>query len=156
MKLRNRAGLEMVPCSQALPEGQDVMRNHTLSTSDLRQLCYNNIFEKLELHLRPELLFQYQSPDYFTVKQKETPLNANLFFGGMIPAKPGDSHLFINEAEIAEDGFDPSTSGLWAQHASAAPLCYTLQLLTPALHISQHSGLVLSDVKSGNHEAFSA
>lgn len=24
---------------------------------------------------------------------------------------------------IAEDGFDPSTSGLWAQHASAAPLC---------------------------------
>ena len=25
---------------------------------------------------------------------------------------------------IAEDGFDPSTSGLWAQHASAAPLCY--------------------------------
>ena len=27
---------------------------------------------------------------------------------------------------LAEDGFDPSTSGLWAQHASAAPLCYTL------------------------------
>ena len=27
--------------------------------------------------------------------------------------------------EIAEDGFDPSTSGLWAQHASAAPLCST-------------------------------
>lgn len=26
--------------------------------------------------------------------------------------------------EIAEDGFDPSTSGLWAQHASAAPLCF--------------------------------
>ena len=24
---------------------------------------------------------------------------------------------------IAEDGFDPSTSGLWAQHAPAAPLC---------------------------------
>ena len=24
---------------------------------------------------------------------------------------------------IAEDGFDPSTSGLWAQHASSAPLC---------------------------------
>lgn len=28
------------------------------------------------------------------------------------------------EATLAEDGFDPSTSGLWAQHASAAPLCY--------------------------------
>ena len=25
---------------------------------------------------------------------------------------------------IAERGFDPRTSGLWAQHASTAPLCY--------------------------------
>ena len=24
---------------------------------------------------------------------------------------------------IAEGGFDPPTSGLWAQHASSAPLC---------------------------------
>ena len=24
---------------------------------------------------------------------------------------------------VAENGFDPSTSGLWAQHASTAPLC---------------------------------
>ena len=24
---------------------------------------------------------------------------------------------------IAERGFDPRTSGLWAQHASTAPLC---------------------------------
>ncbi len=31
--------------------------------------------------------------------------------------------------EIAENGFDPLTSGLWAQHASAAPLCYTPQLV---------------------------
>ena len=28
------------------------------------------------------------------------------------------------KGRIAEDGFDPSTSGLWAQHAPAAPLCY--------------------------------
>ena len=27
---------------------------------------------------------------------------------------------------LAERGFDPRTSGLWAQHASTAPLCYTL------------------------------
>ncbi len=26
-------------------------------------------------------------------------------------------------SELAEQGFDPWTSGLWAQHASAAPLC---------------------------------
>ena len=25
--------------------------------------------------------------------------------------------------ELAERGFDPRTSGLWAQHASTAPLC---------------------------------
>ena len=25
---------------------------------------------------------------------------------------------------LAERGFDPRTSGLWAQHASTAPLCY--------------------------------
>ena len=25
--------------------------------------------------------------------------------------------------DIAEGGFDPPTSGLWAQHASSAPLC---------------------------------
>ena len=30
----------------------------------------------------------------------------------------------LSKSLIAEDGFDPSTSGLWAQHASAAPLCY--------------------------------
>ena len=28
------------------------------------------------------------------------------------------------ERAIAERGFDPRTSGLWAQHASTAPLCY--------------------------------
>ena len=32
----------------------------------------------------------------------------------------------VIEIQIAEDGFDPSTSGLWAQQASAAPLCYKM------------------------------
>ena len=27
---------------------------------------------------------------------------------------------------LAERGFDPRTSGLWAQHASTAPLCFLL------------------------------
>ena len=36
--------------------------------------------------------------------------------------------------KIAEDGFDPSTSGLWAQHAPTAPLCLTAyRLLTGSL-----------------------
>ncbi len=33
--------------------------------------------------------------------------------------------------DLAERGFDPRTSGLWAQHASTAPLCFPqLQLIT--------------------------
>ena len=44
-----------------------------------------------------------------------------------------DSETFISKiaklkrrrkARVAEQGFDPWTSGLWAQHASTAPLCY--------------------------------
>ncbi len=30
---------------------------------------------------------------------------------------------FLHKNVLAERGFDPRTSGLWAQHASAAPLC---------------------------------
>ena len=37
---------------------------------------------------------------------------------------------------LAEDGFDPSTSGLWAQHASAAPLCCG-SALCPKNHIER-------------------
>ena len=35
----------------------------------------------------------------------------------------GNINISQNQAFIAESGFDPSTSGLWAQHASSAPLC---------------------------------
>ena len=35
----------------------------------------------------------------------------------------GNINISQNEAFIAESGFDPPTSGLWAQHASSAPLC---------------------------------
>ena len=30
---------------------------------------------------------------------------------------------------LAEDGFDPSTSGLWAQHAPTAPLCWLVKVV---------------------------
>ena len=33
------------------------------------------------------------------------------------------SHLSGKKKLLAERGFDPRTSGLWAQHASTAPLC---------------------------------
>ena len=31
-------------------------------------------------------------------------------------------------SHVAEQGFDPWTSGLWAQHASTAPLCYIFSM----------------------------
>ena len=31
--------------------------------------------------------------------------------------------LSVQDVYVAEGGFDPPTSGLWAQHASSAPLC---------------------------------
>ena len=35
----------------------------------------------------------------------------------------GNINISPNQAFIAENGFHPWTSGLWAQHASSAPLC---------------------------------
>ena len=35
----------------------------------------------------------------------------------------GNINISQNQGFIAESGFDPPTSGLWAQHASSAPLC---------------------------------
>ena len=35
----------------------------------------------------------------------------------------GNINISQNQAFIAENGFDPPTSGLWAQLASSAPLC---------------------------------
>ena len=37
---------------------------------------------------------------------------------------------------LAERGFDPRTSGLWAQHASAAPLCC---VITPIKNIFKYN-----------------
>ncbi len=39
---------------------------------------------------------------------------------------------------LAERGFDPRTSGLWAQHASTAPLCYTLSIEWPVCLLIFH------------------
>ena len=35
----------------------------------------------------------------------------------------GNINIFQNQEFISESGFDPATSGLWAQHAPSAPLC---------------------------------
>ena len=38
-------------------------------------------------------------------------------------------HWATGAGMLAEDGFDPSTSGLWAQRASTAPLCFCFKML---------------------------
>ena len=35
----------------------------------------------------------------------------------------GNINILQNQLFIAESGFDPPTSGLWAQHASSAQRC---------------------------------
>ena len=35
----------------------------------------------------------------------------------------GKNYYVVWTKLLAERGFDPRTSGLWAQHASTAPLC---------------------------------
>ena len=35
----------------------------------------------------------------------------------------GNINIFQNQRLIAKNGFDPPTSGLWAQHASSVALC---------------------------------
>ena len=35
----------------------------------------------------------------------------------------GNINISQNQAFIAESGFDPRTSGLWAQHTPSVPLC---------------------------------
>uniref|UniRef100_A0A0R3RQH6 Sushi domain-containing protein n=1 Tax=Elaeophora elaphi TaxID=1147741 RepID=A0A0R3RQH6_9BILA len=37
---------------------------------------------------------------------------------------PMKFHFLVTTAKIAASGFDPPTSGLWAQHASTAPRCF--------------------------------
>ena len=39
-----------------------------------------------------------------------------------------DTSIFQIRKLLAEQGFDPRTSGLWAQHASFAPLCLLLMV----------------------------
>ena len=48
---------------------------------------------------------------------------------------------------IAEDGFDPSTSGLWAQHAPTAPLCCVLKYCCHS-HISMNHMKMMQSVNS--------
>ena len=44
-----------------------------------------------------------------------------------LPLRRRMPYPFGHRGVLAEDGFDPSTSGLWAQRASAAPLCFIVQ-----------------------------
>ena len=62
-------------------------------------------------------------------KRKSITENLRVFFFNELWLCPSSLTLTMRVAKekkvkIAERGFDPRTSGLWAQHASTAPLCF--------------------------------
>lgn len=50
-----------------------------------------------------------------------------------------DSLSQKQKLKLAERGFDPRTSGLWAQHASTAPLCCTLTQSIATMGLLAHA-----------------
>ena len=52
--------------------------------------------------------------------------NVIFFFREIKRKKLSDTSIFQIKKLLGERGFDPRTSGLWAQHASTAPLCLLL------------------------------
>ena len=59
----------------------------------------------------------------------------------------------IEKKTLAERGFDPRTSGLWAQHASTAPLCYSYFLPDKPDHTTSTSRLTSSSSSSETEKA---
>ena len=64
--------------------------------------------KKIIYHLNYDDINSYELGQYLSMKN-----DWKTFFSRVVWAKKN----------LAERGFDPRTSGLWAQHASAAPLC---------------------------------
>ena len=58
----------------------------------------------------------------------------------------------FRKKNLAERGFDPRTSGLWAQHASTAPLCSDVQPAVDSLYkvkrITLATNVILRDYTS--------
>ena len=49
-------------------------------------------------------------------------------------SEKGKSKIRVTEKIVlAERGFDPRTSGLWAQHATTAPLCFYMSSYRPVV-----------------------
>ena len=84
-------------------------------------------------NLSPVLFTVCAWPMSFTIilnsKRKSITENLRVFFFNELWLCPSSLTLTMRVAKekkvkIAERGFDPRTSGLWAQHASTAPLCF--------------------------------
>ena len=56
---------------------------------------------------------------------------------------PPNGKVLSKKIVLAERGFDPRTSGLWAQHASTAPLC-SVDILQARRHISRATSFSVS------------
>ena len=47
------------------------------------------------------------------------------------------------KSKLAERGFDPRTSGLWAQHASTAPLCCPRRTFVKNNYLENNLGVIM-------------
>ena len=77
---------------------------------------------------------------------------SNFFLGGKYTDELPTFFLLSSKEKkhsLAEDGFDPSTSGLWAQHASAAPLCCDNAILNSPLNYMKDQLLCRNECFSG-------
>ena len=96
------------------------------------------------IHSVPEILFRKLMPGYSGTCEKNKArfhekycdslflfrcafsFIFHFIFWKVIPKFVRSSWRTLNEKHtLAERGFNPRTSGLWAQHASTAPLCFT-------------------------------
>ena len=97
--------------------------NHSVPEIHFRKIMsgYSGTFEKNKTRFHEKycdslFLFRCAFPIYFPI-----------FF---LKSYHKIRQVFLKDSKfkrktLAERGFDPRTSGLWAQHASTAPLCFT-------------------------------
>ena len=58
-----------------------------------------------------------------------------------LPVRSRTPYPFGHEGGLAEDSFDLSTFGLWAQRASSAPLCFKVFGLLLSEYLVVYSGI---------------
>ena len=96
--------------------------NHKYST----KICMVHITNKIHFVLNwLVIMLTIKAMSVLTFKQLTCKLGSYWTENKAYTSKWCEEKIKIKQKKkLAEDGFDPSTSGLWAQHAPTAPLCY--------------------------------